>query len=821
MFYIVSLLYWSDRTMYIAHIRSCDGKIQTVKQHLLETSTLAENIGAKINAGHLAGLAGMLHDMGKYTNAFKEYIMAAVQNPENPPKRGSVDHSSAGGKLLFDLYHINGTTLEKIMAEIVGNAIISHHGYLQDFITPELNSKYLARVKEKSIEGYDEAKANFFSKVMSLDKFQAYVNQALSELKCFIAEIEPSKLESFSMFLTKYIFSALIDADRTNTQQFEEKQQPQEERSHHLFENYYNKLQLKLESFKNNNKKLTPINKLRDVMSLQCEKIAAKPSNIYSLSIPTGGGKTLASLRYALKHATLHNKKRIIYIVPFTTIIEQNAEEVRQILQDDSNILEHHSNVFSDNLSEARSASEDGVINTTQKLLLAKDNWDAPIIFTTMVQFLNVFYSPGTRNIRRLHNLSESVIIFDEVQKVPIKCISLFNHAANFLKNYCQSSLILCTATQPALRDVHHQLELGESAEMIGDIDQVVDKFKRVKIIDNATASAMTTNDLVEFVLEHTNTFNNQLIILNTKSVVKQLYQSLKESIDHESLFHLSTSMCAAHRKDMLKIIRQRLKDEKPVICISTQLIEAGIDVSFESVIRSLSGLDSLAQAAGRCNRHGEFEKGYVYLIDHKEENLKRLPEIKTAKIITYKMLIDMKKNEKNHGGDLLSRQAMTYFFKSYYAEMAYELDYPIKSLDMKMTNLLVTARRDSELLKAYQSKWNQSFPLFSHGSFHTAASHFNVISSQTVSILVPYSEGVEVIADINGNDKIEDWSLLFKRAQQYSVNIFDQEFARLREEGALVEYFDGAIISLNEKFYSNEYGVDLEGDAELHDFIF
>lgn len=209
-------------------------------------------------------------------------------------------------------------------------------------------------------------------------------------------------------------------------------------------------------------------------MSEQCEQFAKNPSGIYTLSIPTGGGKTLASLRYALKHAQLFNKKRIIYIVPYTTIIEQNAQEVREILEDYENVLEHHSNVIHEDIG----GSDDDYTISQKKLRLAKDNWDSPIVFSTMVQFLDTFYGYGGRNIRRLHDLSESIIIFDEVLKVPVHCISLFNQALNFLKSYCDSSIILCTATQLALDFVKHKLEINTDAEIINDIPDIIESFK-------------------------------------------------------------------------------------------------------------------------------------------------------------------------------------------------------------------------------------------------------------------------------------------------------------------------------------------------------
>src|SRR5699024_12790707 len=350
-----------------------------------------------------------------------------------------------------------------------------------------------------------------------------------------------------------------------------------------------------------------------------------------TLTIPTGGGKTLSSLRYALKNTQLHKKKRIIYIVPYTTISEQNANEVRNLLKDYTNILEHHSNVIHDD------ETDDGQSHEEKKLKLAKDNWNSPIVFTTMVQFLDVFYAYGTRNIRRLHNLSESILIFDEVQKVPVHCISLFNHALNFLKNVGKSSIVLCTATQPALDFVHNKLDINSDAEMIGNLNHVVKSFERVDIVDKAKEGNFSQDNLVNFAFEKIQQINNILIILNTKKAVKDLYENLKGRIANDEeihVYHLSTSMCPNHRVFILDKLKQHLRDNDKVICVSTQLIEAGVDISFECVIRSLAGLDSIAQAAGRCNRHGEKNKQNVYVIDYENENLRRLKEIAKGKEI-------------------------------------------------------------------------------------------------------------------------------------------------------------------------------------------
>ncbi|UJZ87029.1 CRISPR-associated helicase Cas3' [Heyndrickxia coagulans] len=803
---------------YIAHIRERDQKVQTVEEHLLAAKDLAETYGEKIGVKHITGLAALLHDLGKYTHAFRNYILEAVNNPDHPPKRGSVDHSTAGGKLLFKMFHSGKTSPHKaLLAEMVGNAIISHHSYLQDFISPEMELKYLNRVESKEIDEFETAKKNFFEKVMSPSSFSDYVNQAEIELKHFIMKDASKPLAHKMMFLTKYIFSALIDADRTNTRLFEENR-PEIEHTPvaKLFNQYYEKLLLTLDSFKENSSANARINRLRSGMSEQCDAFAEKPSGIYTLSIPTGGGKTFASLRYALKHAQLYNKKRIIYVVPFTTIIEQNAEEVRKVLQDDVNILEHHSNVVED--ADENDEQQDGIMSAQQRLKLARDNWDAPIIFTTMVQFLNVFYAKGSRNIRRLHNMSEAVLIFDEVQKVPVPCISLFNEALNFLKTYCHSSILLCTATQPSLNYVEHQLQVSPNPEIIRDLENVLDAFKRVEIVDRATDESFNTEKLAGFIEERMTEVSSVLVILNTKRVVKELYNHLNSN-DNTHIFHLSTSMCAAHRNQILEEVRHCLNTGKKVICVSTQLIEAGVDVSFDCVIRSLAGLDSIAQAAGRCNRHGEKETGFVYVINHEEENLSRLPEIKKGKETSKRIFIDLKNTPSIYNGNVLSIQAMEKYFKEFYTAFDANLDYNVPSLQKNMVEMLTTDPNNYSYVRAYCSNTKKKYPLFLSSSFYTAAEKFRVIDDKTTSVIVPFGKGNDVIAELSSNATIEDLSKLMKKAQQYTINLYSQELGKLERNGGIISLFDGKILALKEGAYDHEFGLNVENDSEL-DFL-
>jgi CRISPR-associated endonuclease/helicase Cas3 len=281
-------------------------------------------------------------------------------------------------------------------------------------------------------------------------------------------------------------------------------------------------------------------------------------------------------------------------------------------------------------------------------------------------------------------------------------------------------------------------------------------------------------------------------------------------------VYHLSTSMCATHRKERIKDIRAQLEKEIPFICVTTPLIEAGVNISFKCVIRSLAGLDSIAQAAGRCNRHGKDELQNVYVIDHMEEKLASLPEIETGKGISANILARFKKKADNYDGDLLSEKAMREYFSFYYKKMETDLNYYVRQVDREMTKLLFSLAKENSYVTHYRKKKGGPFPLILNGSYKTAADHFHVIEQKTISVIVPYGEGKELVAALNSSDRIEDLTKLFRKAQQYTVGLYAQEFVQLKRQGALIEHLDGMIYELRENWYGDEYGVDLQGEGGM-----
>lgn len=808
----------------IAHMRESDYKIQTVQEHLKTVSFLAKKYGEKARFEASAELAGLLHDMGKNTEAFSQYITDAVKETGAPLER--IDHSTAGAKYLYETYYVEKPSNQVEMMtnytiEMIGMTILSHHSGLQNFVqTDGSQSDYFRRVCREDLPYYDEVRTEFLRIKENEEAVKKLLTQATEELTAFsvkvseiFKEYDNGKTSPFLYFslAMKYIFSCLIDADRTDSRRFDEGDTSELWHSNQdFFKKSYENVMEQVNKWANGKDAQKPINRLRAEMSNRCDEMAEEPANIYQLSIPTGGGKTYASLRYALKHAYLTGKERIIYVVPFTTILEQNADAVREIIQDSENVLEHHANVIDDVETENH---QDYYGEPYQKRMqLARDNWDHPIIFTTMVQFLDTFYAKGTRKSRRLHNLANAVIIFDEVQSVPVKHISLFNSAVNFLHHFGGSSIILCTATQPSLAKTNYPLMMPKNTEIVKDLPDVVKAFERVTIHNKIEKEGWDAEEISDFTLEKLEECRSILIILNTKKAVLNVYQQLKDYPDVQ-VYHLSTSMCPQHRKDILSEIKEKLKAKKErIICISTQLIEAGVDISFQCVIRSLAGIDSIAQAAGRCNRHADDEKGMVYIIRAKDEALSKLPEIELGQEVTEEDVF----SREQFATDLLSPAAIETYFDFYLNKAHRKINLQDKKLDVELIDLL---NRSQKYVSAIPKNSRQTLMT---SMYKTLEAHFEVIEAPTTAILVPYKEGEQLIQYFN--EDIRDYDELnrkLKEAQQYSVNVYRHTLQDLAAEGLLVSLYNDSIYALRDGGYDKDYGLEAEGEGSLATQIF
>ncbi len=801
--------------MFIAHKRESDGAEQSVKEHLENVSYLCADFCKKVLIESTGKLVGLLHDMGKETETFNKYILYSFSNPDDKSLRGTVDHSTSGAKFIYDTFFSSDNPYQKLSAQIISLVICSHHGGLIDCIDLDLDDKFTSRMNPDTFKiHYDEALNNFFNQCASREEIEKLFGQSTQEIKELLMKVNKiCNNKQFGKFsaslLIKYIFSCLIDADRYDTHKFMTGKESFEELKSidhgKLWEELTGNLDSKLALLPVK----TKVDILRGEISIACKGFAVNKTGIYQLLVPTGGGKTLSSLRYALEHAKHYKKDRILYIIPFTTIIEQNSKEIKEYLGREDIVLEHHSNLVFDNDNE------------DYKLLT--ERWDSPIILTTMVQFLNTLFSGGTQSVRRMHSLANSIIIFDEIQAIPIKCINMFNFAINFLSKICNATIVLCSATQPLLSETKRPIFLEENAGIILNANEKFKDFKRTSVIAKIRAGGYDYNDLKDFVYEIAGGVNSVLVILNTKNAAKELFRALEKENsllpeERQSIvFHLSTNMCPAHRIKILDGLRKDL-GRKKVICVSTQLIEAGVNISFECVVRSLSGLDSIAQAAGRCNRHGENNCGNVYIVNMNQdsENISRLLEIKAGQQTTNRILDEYKENPGAFDNNLISPKAIETYFKYYFHEMKLHMNYtlPKPHADKTMFDLL----SGNQLVVTAYSEKNQVKPdLMINSSFKTAGDYFEVIDQNTKGVIVPYDKGEELIANINGRCNLVDLKKYLKEAQQYSVNLFDLEFRKLEKMGAFIPLNNGSVIALRKGFYDKSTGITEE---EQHEFL-
>ena len=543
----------------------------------------------------------------------------------------------------------------------------------------------------------------------------------------------------------------------------------------------------------------------RNAVAEHCLHAAVEKKGLYSLTVPTGGGKTLASLRFALHHAKKHSMDHIFYIIPYTTIIDQNVQIIREILEPENYpadsgqiVLEHHSNIGADRQS------------WKEKLL--SENWDAPVIFTTMVQLLETLFGAGTRGARRMHQLARSVIIFDEIQTLPIKCVHLFNNAINFLVDHCGSTVVLCTATQPLLGSVDlmkGSLNLSGQNELMPDVDKLFARLKRVSVHDLRRTKGWSNSEIAELSMDQVDKNGNCLVIVNTKKAARIIFEEArKEAIE---AFHLSTGMCPAHRKKTLGIIGNSLHEKKPILCISTQLIEAGVDIDFRSVIRLLAGLDSITQAAGRCNRHGSPEFGDVFIVNASEENLGQLTEIKAGQEKSDRVLDDYKSNKSKYNNDVIGPKMLEWYYKNYFYDRKDIMDYPINTCrNDTILNMLSINRFALDDFKRRYKSWPE---IIIRQSFMTAAKLFKSIEAPTQSVIVQYDdEGKDLVSQLCGAFDVEKQYALIKKAQQFSVNLYPHEFEKLNGQNALLRVQEGTeIYYLDVEYYSKTTGLSLE----------
>lgn len=785
--------------IYPAHIRTDETgtHVQTVQEHCRDTASYSARCLAPVSLVETAALAGLIHDMGKFTAAFKAYLEAAVSG--RAVQRGCVIHTHAAVRFLLRRYHTPDgfSDFRDMTAELLAYAAGAHHG-LFDCVDERHRSGFAHRVEgEESL--YQEAVSGFLAQCAGLEELDARFEKASQELMPiyqWITGQEDAQEHFFYLgLLARLVLSAVIEGDRQDTARYMNRIAPPEfpEEMRPIWERLLSRVEGKLARFPPD----TPLQSARQEISRQCGQAGQKPGGVYRLNVPTGAGKTLSSLRFALAHAACYNKSRLIFTSPLLSILEQNASVLRDYLGEEDLILEHHSNVVH--------CKNDGDELDPHELMA--ENWNAPVIITTLVQLLNTLFSGKTTCIRRFQALCNCVLVIDEVQTVPARMLTLFNLAVNFLAQVCGATVVLCSATQPCLEAVEHPI-LGGLEQLVPYDPALWAPFQRTRLTD---AGALRLEEIPGFLRQKLEETSSLLVICNNKKEARTLYEQMKGR--DVSCFHLSAAMCPAHRRDTLADLEVALsrsrEDGSKVLCVSTQVMEAGVDISFGSVIRLTAGMDSIVQSAGRCNRNGEADRpAPVYLLNCCDENLGKLRDIQRAKDATGELLSVFRGDSARFRNDLASDEAISFYYHVLYQGMPKGFrDYSVKG-GPTLYDLLSVNDSYAGMDCPEQGKYglNQAFSL--------AGRLFQVFDQETTDVLVPYGKGRELILELGAPGLERNparQKALLEAAKPYTVSLYRFQKDQLEGQRGLDTRLNGSVFILNQDFYDRETGLTPE----------
>ena len=720
---------------------------QTLQSHSVNVGEMAAEFARVFGTQEIACQTGKLHDLGKYSEAFNHRLHGG------PP----VDHATAGAKIAVKRW---GDVIGKLMAF----CIAGHHAGLANGNGEGDNRRTLKQRLALQFGADIPALDNLWQQEIKLPQ-----NLSAPPLKA------DAHHPFFSYaFFTRMLYSCLVDADYLDTEAFysslenkasERGGYPDLNALQHNFNQFINDFRRRIAQAPEQTeaeKRNAALNRLRSEILDHAVEQAAQPQGLFTLTVPTGGGKTFTSMAFALEHAKQHDMRRVIYVIPFTSIIEQNAAEFRKAFGElgEQAVLEHHS-TFDDGKLQNEA--------TKDKLRLASENWDAPIVVTTAVQFFESLFADRSSRCRKLHNIAGSVIILDEAQMMPLNLLLPIMQAIKELAQNYRCSIVMCTATQPAVQAENGFYRGFENVREIAPKPTALfDKLRRTTVQHIGT---QTDTDLLAKFAEHP----QMLVIVNNRRHARSLYDQAKHL---DGTFHLTTLMCAKHRSQKLDEIRGRLKSGEPCRVIATSLIEAGVDVDFPRVMRAEAGLDSVAQAAGRCNREGKRppENSFVWIFAP-EEQWKAPPELATQAAV-------MRLTADSFSDDLLSTQAVAAYFAELYQLKGSELD-------------------NKKILKMHNDTGQSlDFP------FQTIADKFRMIESHMQPLIIPFDvEAESLISSLHHADHIGG---LLRKLQPYTVQIPEKALATL--------YKAGRIEPINEKNFGKQFytliGLDLYDDV-------
>lgn len=714
---------------------------QLLRAHLKAVGDRAAFSAATFGAAELARVSGLLHDLGKYSDEFQRRIAGDY---------GRVDHSTWGAVLACERYGPFG--------QLLAYGIAGHHAGLA-------NGK------------------NSGERTALADRLKADLPKLLPAWETEIALPEKGSLElppSFNpikervqfqqAFLARMIFSTLVDADFLDTEAYYATLEDHASGRNRLMPTM-EALRAELEKYLLSIQSDKDINRIRAEILTTVRSNSVEPTGLFSLTVPTGGGKTLASLAFALDHAIAHRLRRIIYVIPFTSIVEQNAQVFRKALgplgQDA--VLEHHSAFV-----EVRAPRESpDQYQAAKKLRLAMENWDAPIVVTTAVQFFESLFADRPSQCRKLHNIAGSVVILDEAQTLPLKLLKPTVAAIDELGLNYRTSVVLCTATQPALRASDgFKGGFANVRELAPAPESLFDRLKRVTV---RHVGVWTNDELVKQLRSR----EQVLCIVNNRRHARALYEAI--AIE-QGACHLTTLMCAKHRSAALHEIRARLKAGLPCRLVATSLIEAGVDVDFPAVLRAEAGLDSIAQAAGRCNREGrrDLKNSEVLVFSTAESDWAPPPELTQFAQV-------FRETYRQHVDDPLSLAAIHHYFRQLYWQ---------KGDDELDAHALMSLLRGSRL---------DSLP------FETLATKYRLIESVQLPVIVPFDDIAR--AALKDMEFASGSASFARRLQPYLVQLPRQGFDALRCAGAIQpvapqRYGEQFMQLVNEDLYDQSFGL-------------
>lgn len=735
---------------YYAHTRE-DGERQTVKAHLEGVSKLAEGFSVDF-LKPLAKKAAFDHDLGKYALKYQWRL-----DDDNI----KFSHAACGA-LEYKKFADKNDCFASLFAPLMEYCIAGHHTGLMDGGTDADNSDsptLSGTLKRGNEYTGDSDYSAYATEIEFATLTQEEITPPYNEL---CSAKDPTELIERYAFFTKFVFSCLTDADFLDTEIFCNKNV--ERGMSGDFEKALDKLNRELSDMPSDN----PLRQARSRIQQQAFDNSVNKSHISILDMPTGSGKTLCSLKLALESG----KKRIIYVIPYTSIIEQTANKFEKMFGDVLPVLQHHSNYSYDGNTEEEK-------KTVEKLKRTCENWDAPLIITTSVQFFQSIYHYKGSALRKLHNLRDSVIVFDEIHLIPTELLRPCLKAVGYITKYLNSEALFLSATMPDYSKLFDKFLPDVNYNKLVTDRTNFKYFKKCEYKDMGKTT-------LETIAENASRCKNALIVVNTKKTAAELYNLVQGE-----KYHLSANMTPAHRSRVIEVVRNKLENGEPITVVSTSLVEAGVDLDFNTVFRQLSGLDSILQAGGRCNREGKDAKGYVYVFDIDE---------------TYRKGSDLAMRINKTKGLLEKYQDITSYdcIKEYYDGIFDFNQSRIAENSIAKYNEQSNSFDRQGLMSPY------SIP------FRSYAMQFEYISADTISIVIddPNDQTChELVETLRNGD------MSVRRAlQKYSVSVYMNVFKDLYSQGVLNDHGTGIFILENQSYYNNETGLDTQ--AAMQDYF-